>query len=91
MIEYEVTLDITDIDRDAYKLWLNTYTLETRQLPGFIDVKCSITKVVDQYFACLRYIVKDKKVLEDFINTKEKTFSKVENSIKKRVLVEGDI
>lgn len=91
MIEYEVTLDISDIDREAYKIWLDTYTNETRELPGFIDVKCSITKVLDQYFACLRYIVKDKTVLENFIKSKEKTFSKVENSIRKRVLEKGDI
>ncbi|GEM_PF-6146854 len=91
MIEYEVTLDITDIDRDAYKVWLDSYTNETRQLPGFIDVRCSVTKVLDQYFACLRYIVRDRSVLDHFIKDKEKTFSKVESSIKTRILEEGDI
>ncbi|PIK15989.1 hypothetical protein [Halobacteriovorax sp. JY17] len=91
MIEYEVTVDITDTDREAYKLWLDTYTSETKRLPGFIDVKCSVTKVLNNYYSCIRYIVKDKYVLEEFIANKEKTFLDIDRALKKRILNEGDI
>lgn len=91
MIEYEVTVDITDTDREAYKIWLDTYTSQTKTLPGFIDVKCSITKVIDKYYSCIRYIVSDKKVLESFIANKEKAFQDIDRALKKRILNEGDI
>ncbi|ATH08197.1 hypothetical protein BIY24_09615 [Halobacteriovorax marinus] len=91
MIEYEVTIDITDTDMEAYKLWLEEYCQQVIELEGFIDIRPSITKVLERYYACIRYIVKDKKVLQEFIKNKEKNFSKVEKSIKKRILEEGDV
>lgn len=91
MVEYEVTLDITDTDKQAYKVWLTSYINETRNLDGFIDVKYSITNILNKEIACIRYIVESRKILENFIQNKEEVFESIDKSLKKRILSEGDI
>jgi hypothetical protein len=98
MVEYEVTIKISNDILDDYLEWLKEHVKEMLQLEGFNDAKFYLVDVQDKKIVCVRYFVESKEVLENYIKNvaplmRNKFKPEFENKfeISRRVLVEGDI
>lgn len=98
MVEYEVTITISKDILDDYLDWLKEHVSDMLAIDGFEDAKFYLVEVQEKHVACVRYIVKSKEVLENYIQNiaptmrssyKEEFEDKFE--IKRRVLTKGDI
>ena len=98
MVEYEVTITISNDILDDYLKWLKLHIVEMLELDGFEDAKYYLVDIQGKQVVCVRYFVKSKEILEAYIknvapkmrnSSKDKFKERVE--ISRRVLIEGDI